>query len=346
LPSDFLTGCEINACVLGCATGGSCSTNWTINQDSKYSRGGSGNSAMAGTFNNYAGDCEYTYMGFKKEVPAGDLTFWVWYPDVAGFSLDDKFEFLLDGKEKSAFFDFPTIVKNEVSYPANLATTIAVGASTDGVYQGTGNQTPNLSKEARAYYSQYGGQLDLVAPSGNQHMGITTTDRTGDDGYHLASLTETFISDTNYTSHFGGTSAAAPMVAGTLASMIGALNANSSIAAKTADELRGFLNQGADQIGSYTYDLNSGKSDETGHGRLNVYQSIQHALGLNNQSSAELCTTGSQSFIRNAKYESLIDIDASFGQCATLVDALQPPEDDGFCFPIKAKNGGVAVICL
>lgn len=79
---------------------------------------------------------------------------------------------------------------------ANLRQALAVSASTD-----RGEQAP---------YSEPGANILVNAPSNGGASGITTTDRTGAPGY----------SATSYTSNFGGTSAAAPQVAGVAALML------------------------------------------------------------------------------------------------------------------------------
>lgn len=58
-----------------------------------------------------------------------------------------------------------------------------------------------------AYYSNIGGNVTVTAPSSGGTAGITTTDRTGEDGYESGDTTSTF----------GGTSSAAPLVAGIMA---------------------------------------------------------------------------------------------------------------------------------
>ena len=84
-----------------------------------------------------------------------------------------------------------------VNYPATHPDVIAVGAL-----------APNGQL---ADYSQYGPELDLVAPSSaTLEVGsVATTDRMGVVGY----------SNSNYTQTFGGTSAACPLVAG-IASLV------------------------------------------------------------------------------------------------------------------------------
>jgi subtilisin family serine protease len=57
---------------------------------------------------------------------------------------------------------------------------------------------------ALAWYSNIGANITVTAPSSGGAAGITTTDRTGADGYDAS----------DYTTTFNGTSAAAPLVAG------------------------------------------------------------------------------------------------------------------------------------
>jgi subtilisin-like proprotein convertase family protein len=80
---------------------------------------------------------------------------------------------------------------------ANSIYTIAVGAMD--------------SKMRQSFYSEPGANLHCVAPSnGDGSVGITTTDRTAFRGYDA----------TDYTSEFGGTSAATPIAAGVIALML------------------------------------------------------------------------------------------------------------------------------
>jgi len=353
LPNDFVTGCLNNACSTLCAPS-NCSTTWEINQDGVHTRNGSNHSATVGDSTSLDSSCEYTYMGVKKEVPAGKLSFWVWFPEIRS-AIGDRFEFLVDGQEQSAFFDFTRNVNDGVAYPANLPTTIAVGASTDGLYQDGANSMSSLLKEERVYYSQYAIPLDvfgapingrvgvdIVAPSSNQHRGVTTTDRTGDNGYHSAAQPDGVLSTNQkaYTSYFGGTSAAAPLVSGAIAAIISRSEVNQT---RSAADIKGYLQQGADKIGPYNYV--NGVSEEVGYGRLNVYQSIQRALGNNSNSIAETCAQ-SEPFSIDPSYVPIAKIDNIFESCPTIVDELKPTPDDDMCFPIVAKNGNAAIICL
>ncbi|HND55666.1 MAG TPA: S8 family serine peptidase, partial [Pirellulaceae bacterium] len=130
-----------------------------------------------------------------------------------------------------------------VSFPANLSSTIAVGASTDWDY--------------RANYSQFGAEVDIVAPSNGGFAGIVTTDRTGADGYNTTPGTAG-----DYTNSFGGTSSATPLAAG-----IGAL-----LLAKnpglTSEQIRQAMRSTADKIGGVTY--TNGFSPYYGYGRVNA----------------------------------------------------------------------------
>jgi subtilisin family serine protease len=66
-----------------------------------------------------------------------------------------------------------------------------------------------------APYSEDGAPLMVCAPSSNNSVGVTTTDRTGSDGYNTAPSPQG-----DYYDRFGGTSAAAPLVSGIVALML------------------------------------------------------------------------------------------------------------------------------
>ncbi len=132
-----------------------------------------------------------------------------------------------------------------VAYPACHPDVIAVGASTEFDY--------------RSYFSQYGDNLDLVAPGGGGLVDIVTTDRTGADGYNTAG---------DEVMTFAGTSASAPIVSGAAALLL------SRHPDLTAAMVRSMLRRTADKVGAVTYaggdaDAN-GRNDFYGYGRLNV----------------------------------------------------------------------------
>jgi hypothetical protein len=163
---------------------------------------------------------------------------------------------------------------NEEDY-ANLPWVIGVGAS---------NQA-----ERRASYSNYGSQIDVLAPSGDDLMeAIATTDNedeTGypEDGYNrggflyddILGLTATAELDNDgfYTRSFSGTSAACPIVGG-VAALI--LSVNKYL---TATDVRLILEHTADQINAdeAAYDGISSRSLTHGYGRVNALRAVEAA---------------------------------------------------------------------
>ena len=136
---------------------------------------------------------------------------------------------------------------------------MAIGAST--------------SRELRSWYSDFGPELWVCAPSsGDRNAGeqaIFTVDRSGASGYNPGAA-DKGGADGNYTNDFGGTSAAAPLVAGIVALM---LSANPSL---SWTEVRDMLKTSAEKIGD-GYDA-SGHSDTFGYGRVDAYRAVQAAI--------------------------------------------------------------------
>ena len=130
-----------------------------------------------------------------------------------------------------------------VSYPGNNDNVIAVGAITN-----TGN---------RSSYSNQGNKLDISAPSNGGTASVYTTDRQGSAGY----------ANGNYTSTFGGTSAACPLVSG-VAALVLSVNGN-----LTSAQVQSILETTADDMGSSGFDV------EFGHGRVNAHQAVVAAGG-------------------------------------------------------------------
>lgn len=141
--------------------------------------------------------------------------------------------------------------QTEIHYPSRNAEAISVGASGD--------------TDLRSPYSQYGPELDFVAPSSGGWAGTTTTDRTGADGYNDGTDPDD-IADASYTSHFGGTSSACPLAAG-IAGLL--LSEHPDL---TAGVIRQIMRETTDQIGPLTYW--GGRNDQYGWGRVNAYKAL------------------------------------------------------------------------
>jgi subtilisin family serine protease len=106
----------------------------------------------------------------------------------------------------------------------------------------------------RAPYSDFGPEVEICAPSSGGINGITTTSNGG------------------YTAAFGGTSAAAPIVAGTVGLL---LSVNPNL---TVGEVRSILRSSADRVDPVNgaYD-NDGHSQLYGFGRVNALRAL-HAI--------------------------------------------------------------------
>lgn len=128
----------------------------------------------------------------------------------------------------------------------------------------------------RSEYSDFGKEIWLSAPSsdGLEQQEIITTDRQDVLGYN-PSLNDP-IKDFNYTSHFGGTSAAAPLVAGVVGLM---LSVQPNL---TWLDVKNILATTADKIGDVnTYiDSNSNLGSHSqfyGYGRINAKRALEAA---------------------------------------------------------------------
>lgn len=141
-----------------------------------------------------------------------------------------------------------------------LAEVIGVGASD--------------ANDERSSYSNYGTELDVLAPSlsGNEFLpGMVTTDNTGSSGYNTGQ--EEDFDDTNYTMNFSGTSAACPVAAGVVALI---LSKNSQL---TAEQVRVILVHTADKVDvdNAEYHPITERSLKYGYGRINAGAAVQAA---------------------------------------------------------------------
>jgi subtilisin family serine protease len=142
----------------------------------------------------------------------------------------------------------------------------------------------------RSRYSDHGKAVFCAFPSNDVKdadpltPGITTTDRLGNLGYNPDTDLrdgDTEPSDRDYTNSFGGTSAAAPGVAGIVALV---LSVNPDLC--WAD-VRDILRRSCDKIDrkDAAYDA-TGHSKKLGYGRINARKAVERALKVRGASPA------------------------------------------------------------
>lgn len=146
---------------------------------------------------------------------------------------------------------------SSVSYPASNGNVIAVGATS--------------SNNTRASFSNYGSQLDIVAP------GVDIYSTTLNDSYTTSS----------------GTSFSSPQVSSVIALLY---SINPSL---TAQEARNIIESTAQKVGGYTYSTISGHTNgtwnnEMGYGLLDAYAAVVKALGGPITGGNYVCSGGSQ----------------------------------------------------
>ncbi len=110
----------------------------------------------------------------------------------------------------------------------------------------------------RAWYSNYGDTLDIVAPGGRVY-GITTLDISGEGG--VSEIDENYILYDDDSS-FKGTSASAPIVSASIALL---LEKNSNLSREDIDNI---LHSSSDKIGNMEYE--NGRNNYYGYGKINL----------------------------------------------------------------------------
>jgi subtilisin family serine protease len=166
-----------------------------------------------------------------------------------------------NGKGCSVFFATGNNSASSIAFPANIPETIAVGASTN--------------EGKRAAYSNYGPEIDFLAPSNGGTKGIFTTDVPYKNrGFNIGKPGQG-DPDGLYTNSFGGTSSATPLAAG-IAALVLSVNPNLK-----AEQVRQILRRSCDKIdpGNAHYDTN-GFSISYGFGRLNARRALEIAKDM------------------------------------------------------------------
>ena len=118
----------------------------------------------------------------------------------------------------------------------------------------------------RAWYSNYGKHLDILAPGGDYDTAITALDDSGERG--TATLNPDYILYNDYYG-FAGTSPAAAIVGGAVALM---MEANPDLSRK---EIEDILKNTADKIGDKPYI--DGRNDYYGYGKINLDRAVKEA---------------------------------------------------------------------
>ena len=140
----------------------------------------------------------------------------------------------------------------DVSYPASLSKTIAIGAMSPCGER----KSPNSCDGETGWGSNYGNGLDAVAP------GV---------------LIPTTTIGSGYLENYSGTSAACPHAAGVMALI---LSANPCL---TATEARQILCSNCDKLDGYVYNFNKQYgtwNEETGYGKINAYKAVLAAMNM------------------------------------------------------------------
>jgi thermitase len=149
---------------------------------------------------------------------------------------------------------------NNVGYPAELASTIGVGATNED------DDRCDPADWGGGQGSNYGAEVDVVAPG----KWLATTDYTGSGGYSGSDYTIAGNMGT-----FGGTSGATPIVAGVAALV---LSVNPGL---TADQVQGILEHTADDMVGDPLEDTAGWDQYMGWGRVNAFGAVDSANANN-----------------------------------------------------------------
>jgi len=205
------------------------------------------------------------------------------------------------------------MAKVELTYPSKYPEVIAVGATDEN--------------DERWYYSNYGPELDVVAPSGggyDEGVIMWTTDISGDDGCNPNAEHDPPHGDVNgdYYQWSGGTSSATPEVAG-LAGLILSVNSN-----LTSDQVQFIIERTSDDKGD------PGRDDYYGWGRINVYKAMDSLYNFCVKNSSDEPVAWFDSFGNLFLEGSLTERGGQTRPTAT--------EDDEFIF--KDSSGNLMII--
>lgn len=286
---------------------------WSLRDDPQHAFGTGRYVARAGN----VGHNQFTILYSPLFVGGGTLSFTYWVSSQAARDGLELYLSLNGGPWQHSGFAASGIspTTTSVAYPAKLESTIAVGASSDFDY--------------RVAYSQYGSDLDFVAPSGRLDSGggvasIVTTDVTGLAGLDIG----------DYTSAFAGTSAAAPLAAGIAALM---LSRNPNL---TAEQVRQIMRVTTDQVGgnngNTAYDGN-GFNPYYGHGRVNAVKALQ-------QVTADVIGPHVTAFRQQGELAPVLEFDFNERTVWDAGDLTIRDPDGGTITPLRVHGSGTTTL--
>jgi len=215
---------------------------------------------------------ENSYIEYTKELKSkGVMSFYIRVNSESPLSLYDLKDYAAFQVITTDYNETFPMYGGTVAYPSELDSTVCVGASD---YNGI-----------KSVYSQYGPELDFVAPSNKfiniiipiiivesetgEELRIETTDRTGSSGYANGNYCKA-----GDNTGFGGTSSAAPLAAG-IAALVRSIDPELS-----PTQIRNIMRETADKIDSdnVTYiGRQTGHSIYYGYGRVNAYGVVKSA---------------------------------------------------------------------
>lgn len=158
---------------------------------------------------------------------------------------------------------------SSVNYPASNSNVIAVGATT--------------TSDTRASFSNYGTELDVVAP------GVDIYSTTLDNDYTTDS----------------GTSFSTPQVCG-IAALLLSING-----ALSPSQVRNIIESTSQKVGGYSYTTTSGHSNGTwnnqmGYGMVDAYSAVKMAVGASVSGPSLICSSGSTFTINTPPVDSIV----------------------------------------
>jgi subtilisin family serine protease len=118
-----------------------------------------------------------------------------------------------------------------------------------------------------AVYSNYGPSICVAAPGGDGGLWDQGDILSTMPNYYVKLNSPPYYVSMNY-GYIAGTSMSCPMVSG-LAALLLSIEPNFD-----AYELREIIEQSADKVGPYVYYIETGKSLELGHGRINCFKAL------------------------------------------------------------------------